>query len=426
MTGPFSKQVIVLVPDDVTPPPAPSTPAVMSRLGMIHVGWDGRSSSGTSMPSDLDHVRVWLADPIDPSSAAIVDAMRAAETVVIGGQPYNAERQVWLTALDRSGNESAPSTKVSVTTQPLVNTDVVGQIIAGANIVDGTLNAADKVIANSVTSALVQTAAINAGHLAANAVTTPALAAGSVTSGKLESILTLTTRLVAGNSGGARVELNSSGLQAFNAAGQQTVSIASATGSATIVGQLSSGFSGRRIVFNPNGTSDPEIRFLPDSGVADNGARMYLQNSGSNQAFLKFEGPQDGQMRSRLELGSGLNSTFIGQLNTSDYKEDMAIYMGTSYTGKRISFTGRVKEPAGLGVQWGMAAIAPGSADTDGSVFSCDYEGLWYEPMYAIFTPTAGNPVGHAVTLNEYGYFNGSVSIGLSGSDRVTWWSVRL
>ncbi|WP_344897604.1 hypothetical protein, partial [Nonomuraea antimicrobica] len=135
-----------------------------------------------------------------------------------------------------------------------------------------------------------------------NAVTTDKLAAGSITAGKLEAILTLSTRVVAGHPAAARVELNSTGLRgfnssgvetvslsnngtfnlrsgatgariqldntglkAFNASGQQTVDINS-TGAATVVGQLSTAFSGKRIIFNPAGTSFPQIRFTPSTG----------------------------------------------------------------------------------------------------------------------------------------------------------------
>ncbi|MEW1838561.1 fibronectin type III domain-containing protein [Nonomuraea angiospora] len=300
--GAFSEQTIVLIPDDTTKPPVPSTPTVTTRLGMIHVGWDGLGSAGEVMPLDFDRVKVWMADPLVSGSAQVVDSMRVTETVVVGGQPYNVVREFWLTAIDRSGNESAQSGHVTVSTQPLVDTDLIGKVISGANIINGTVNAADAVIANTITGALVQALAIDTGHLKANAVTVDKLAAGSVTAGKLEAILTLSTRVIAGNPTGARVELNSTGLRGFNASGVETVSLTNtgsftlrtaasgprvqldntglkafnssgeqtvdvnSTGAATIVGQISTAFSGKRIIFNPAGTSFPQIRFTPSTG----------------------------------------------------------------------------------------------------------------------------------------------------------------
>ncbi|MER7131308.1 fibronectin type III domain-containing protein [Streptosporangium saharense] len=64
---------------------------------------------------------------------------------------------------------------------------------------------------------------------------------------------------------GARIELDTAGLRAFNGSGVQTVDIDSADGSVTIVGQLVSALSGRRMVINPAGLTDPEIRFYEDS-----------------------------------------------------------------------------------------------------------------------------------------------------------------
>ncbi|MEU6789884.1 fibronectin type III domain-containing protein [Nonomuraea angiospora] len=301
--GAFSSQVIVLIPDDTTPPPVPSTPTVTTRLGMIHVAWDGLGSAGEVMPPDFDRVLVWMADPLVPGSGQVVDSMRVTETVVIADQPYDADREIWLTAVDRSGNTSGESGHVTVATQPLVPSDVIGEVISGANIVDGTLNAADKVIANTITGALIQALAINTDHLNANSVTTPILAAGAVTAGKLEAVLTLSTRVVAGNpnggrvelgstglkavnaagtetvnlstsgsftlrtsgSSGARVQLDTSGLRAFNSLGQETLDVNAATGDVDILGRFSSGTSGKRLVINPNFGNDPEIRLYEDA-----------------------------------------------------------------------------------------------------------------------------------------------------------------
>jgi hypothetical protein len=64
--------------------------------------------------------------------------------------------------------------------------------------------------------------------------------------------------------------------------------------------------------------------------------------------------------------------------------------------------------------------------DVDGTSFAV-FDGYNGESnMYAMFTPTAGNAVGHAVTSNGTFSFSGIVSIGLSGSDRITYWSIRL
>ncbi|SDL72925.1 hypothetical protein SAMN05421874_12816 [Nonomuraea maritima] len=283
--GAFSEQVIILIPDDTTPPPAPSAPTVTTRLGMIHVTWDGLGSLGESMPSDLDRVQVWMADPLVGGSARVVDSMRVMETIVVGGQPYGAAREFWLTAVDRSGNESLESGHVTVATQPLVDTDVIGKVLDGANIKTGTVNAADAVIANTITGSLVQASAIDTGHLRANAVTTPILAAGSVTAGKLESVLTLSTRVVAGNPSAGRVELNATGIRGFNSSGSETVSLAN-NGSFA----LRSASSGARIQLDGTGfraynSGGVETVSLASTGSfalksSSSGARIEMDNTG--------------------------------------------------------------------------------------------------------------------------------------------------
>ncbi|MEU7891682.1 fibronectin type III domain-containing protein [Nonomuraea sp. NPDC049152] len=337
--GGFSSQVIVVIPDDVTPPPVPSTPVVTTRLGMIHVAWDGLGTGAVAMPSDFDRVRVWLADPLVPGSAHAVDYLEVAGSIVIGGQPYNVDREVWLTARDRSGNESGQSAHVTVATAPLVNTDVIGQIISGANLQNGTVNAADKVIANTITGGLVQALAIDTGHLKANAITADKLAAGSITAGKLEAVLTLSTRIVAGSPTGARVELGQSGIRGFNASGVETISllntgaftlrsaasgariqldasglkafnssnqvtvdISSSTGNATFVGQMATGFSGARMIFNPPGTVIPEIRFTPALGTSNGTIKIHSNSLNPDHVGMTFETSNAGGYQSRIEL----------------------------------------------------------------------------------------------------------------------------
>ncbi|WP_433355644.1 hypothetical protein ACQP25_17300 [Microtetraspora malaysiensis] len=284
--GPFSSQVAVTIPTDATPPPVPTAPQLTTRLGQIHVKWDGRGTGNVPMPSDFARLLVWMQDPLAPGWS-VVGYMESAGTLVVPGQPYGASRQVRFTSIDRSGNESGPSSSASIATTALVATDVIGKVIDGAHLVDGSITASDKIVANSITGGLIKALEIQTGHLAANAVTADKIKAGEiqaghiganqVTAAKLEAVLTLSTRVVAGSASGARVELNSTGLVAFNGTGQQTVSIAAATGAVSIVGQLASGVTGARVVVNPAGSANPEIRFIPGSGT--NQSRIYSDGS---------------------------------------------------------------------------------------------------------------------------------------------------
>ncbi|WP_188197209.1 fibronectin type III domain-containing protein [Nonomuraea sp. SYSU D8015] len=222
--GVFSSEFVVLVPDDVTPPPVPSAPVLSTRLGVIEAAWDGLGSVGEPMPADFEHVRVHMASAAD-GPYQVVDHLRAAGAALVTDQPYNSPRWFRLTAVDRRGNESAPSTSASIATQPLVNADVIGKVLDGANIIDGTVNAADALIANTITGALIQALAIDTPHLRANCVTVDQLAAGSVDAAALT---------------------------------------ATAIDGKTITGAfIRTAASGRRLEFAPPGATYPEIRFIP-------------------------------------------------------------------------------------------------------------------------------------------------------------------
>ncbi|MFC7582420.1 hypothetical protein ACFQYP_00420 [Nonomuraea antimicrobica] len=444
--------MVVLIPDDTTPPPVPSAPALMSRLGVIHASWDGLGSMGEEMPPDFDRVLVWMRDPAVEGGTQIVDYLQAAGVVVIGDQPYGADREIWFTALDRSGNTSTRSGVMTIATQALVDTDVVGKVISGAKILDGTLVASDAVVANTITGGLVQAAAITAGHLAANSVTTPALAAGSVTAGKLEAVLTLTSRLVAGSSAAARVELSSSGLQAFNAAGVQTVSIAnsgsfvlrsatsgarveldtagfrafnsagtrtvslSSTGSVDFLGELRSGDSGRRLVVNPRGAVDPEIRFYADNGGSY--VRMYGAPTGTSEPELVIVGAAGANGRTpELLMGSGyafMKNSGAGSAESRirlDANGDVNIGTGaTVFEGK-------------IGVQNSASAICAGKASASGTGGMVFY-GTSYDstPFPAVMVRAGNNApfnINH-VASDGFGWTWGGPS--LSGSaDHLNW-----
>ncbi|TYB71253.1 fibronectin type III domain-containing protein [Nonomuraea sp. PA05] len=262
--GEFSAVFVVLIPDDVTPPPVPSMPVLSTRLGVIEVAWDGLSFTGAAMPSDFELVRVHMAaDEAGPYE--VVDHLRAAGQGLVADQPYNELRWFRLTALDRRGNESAPSAAASIATQPLVNGDLIGKILDGANIIDGTVNAADALIANTITGELIQALAIETPHLKANAVTLDKLAAGSVDAAKLT---------------------------------------ATAIDGKTITGAfIRTAATGRRLEFAPPGSTYPEIRFIP-AGAGTNFTRLRTRDD-------RFAG------EATFEVTSGTNSSVTAASQTT-------------------------------------------------------------------------------------------------------------
>lgn len=135
----------------------------------------------------------------------------------------------------------------------------------------------------AITSALIANLAVNDAHIAN-------VSAGKLTVGTLSADIILGARIKTADTG-ARVEVNSGGFGAWNGAGVQTVAIAGADGSVTLLGQLKSGVSGRRIEINPTATYLPEMRFYPDSG-SNFGFLNAYSPAGSSMAYIGLNSGQ--------------------------------------------------------------------------------------------------------------------------------------
>lgn len=195
--GEFTTPVTLTLAADTTPPNTPSTPVGNSRLGQMILSWDGRDSEGVAQPVDFSHVSVWMA-PSAGGAGEIVGRMTNTDgdTFVAPMQDYNSSRWFWLTAVDTSGNESGPSTRVKLVTTPLVGEDLIGEVVDGSNIkarsiVSGKIasNAvtADKIAAGAVTAEKIDALSVTAEKIDANAVTADKLAAEAVSAEKIKA-----------------------------------------------------------------------------------------------------------------------------------------------------------------------------------------------------------------------------------------------
>lgn len=230
--GPWSNAYAVRIAADAEAPPTPSTPILSTRLGVIHVEWNGRGAAGESMPPDFSHLDVSMDPGTGPTR---INQMEGAGSIVVTNQPYNSPRTFRFVAVDRSGNASAVSASATISTRPLVEGDVIGTVIRG-----------DAILANSVTADQLAAGAITASAIRANAITADKIAATAI-DGK--TITGATLRTAATN---PRVQLDASGLQAWNSAGTRTVSISASTGAADVAGTLRTGTSGVRAVVSSN------------------------------------------------------------------------------------------------------------------------------------------------------------------------------
>lgn len=299
--GPASVDTIFTTANDTTPPPVPTTPVLTTRLGTVTVNWDGAFVAAAPRPIDMHHVEVHrsFTTGFTPSAATLAGEITDKTFLVFGDLTYNTPIYVKFIAVDRVGNKSAASTQATATTQPLVNTDIIGQIINGANIVDGTIVASDKVVANSITAAQIAALTITAGQIATNTITADRMVTGTITAVSAvlasASVVNATianlavtdakindltaTKITAGNitatigvtsgkfqtaASGARVEMTSGGYICYDGSNVKTFEARTFDGLVTIRGNITIG--GGATVFQCDGGTTFNV---DTSGVFD-------------------------------------------------------------------------------------------------------------------------------------------------------------
>jgi hypothetical protein len=199
---------------DTIAPSVPAPPSVASSRIAIQVTHTlGKSSGGSyNLEADLHHLEVHAQyEPtFTPDNTTLLGKLIANNGMIIAQIPavgtFNVESTNALyfkcIAVDEAGNKSNPSTAVQAT----------ALLIDNAHISDLTVS--------------------------------------KVTAGTITADWFVGARIKTADSG-ARVELNSTGLQAYDVNGNQTVAINAADGSAVLTGKVQTGTSGNRVVMDP-------------------------------------------------------------------------------------------------------------------------------------------------------------------------------
>jgi hypothetical protein len=180
---------------------------------------------------------------------------------------------------------------------------------------------------NVIGTQLIQDAAITRAKIANLAVSDAqieALNAGKITTGILAASITVSGR-IATSLTGARVELNASGLQAYNSGGQLMVDIDASGGGATITGTFRTGFSGQRIEVIPG--SPHVINFYDSIGSLVGRVRSSADfsslgmDSGDNLAHVSVYSGAFARMvyssGSGGDIQAGPSGVFIAGSNTT-------------------------------------------------------------------------------------------------------------
>ena len=294
-TGAWSATETFVATEDTIAPSTPAAPAVAaSRIAVQITHQLGKASGGTfNLESDLDHfeIHVGASAGFTPDATTLKGKAPANSGMIQAGIPVVATvqveettaRHVKVIAADITGNKSAASTAASAT----------ALLIDDAHISDLTVT---KVTAGSV----------SANWLLAASIRTAA--------------------------SGARVELNASGLQAYNAGGTQTVNIAAADGSVTILGQIISGTSGRRLEIMPTSTFLPELRFYANTGA--NYAYINASSGGADSNIGMNSGTYDDSgvtVYTRAYLTSGTSEVAVIRADTQARRGGFSRYSTSSF-----------------------------------------------------------------------------------------------
>jgi len=222
---------------DTTAPNTPSTPTVSPYLGQLRVFWNGLDSGGGAMPIDFNRVEVHVSTStgFTPSSATKVDELRGGGYSIITDLPYATSHFVKLVAIDNAGNASTPSAQGTAIPETVTGLDIAALTIATTNMADLAISTA-KIADLAVINAKIANLAVDDAKIAS-------LSVGKLTAGSLVADVTVSARIKTANTG-ARAELNTLGIEAYNAAGTRTFFVQASTGNVTILGNFQTGIAG--------------------------------------------------------------------------------------------------------------------------------------------------------------------------------------
>lgn len=125
--GEWSAVVVATVESDTTPCSVPSKPVLSSELGVVTVHWDGRTSTGTQMESDFDHIEV--GEGVNADGMTVISANQSGQgDYLVTGLTAGSSHTYAFRAVDHAGNRSDWSAVATVTVASAVSPEEVKQI----------------------------------------------------------------------------------------------------------------------------------------------------------------------------------------------------------------------------------------------------------------------------------------------------------
>lgn len=125
--GEWSSVFVVTVESDTTPCSVPSKPVLSSELGVVTVHWDGRTSTGTQMESDFDHIEV--GEGVNADGMTVISANQSGQgDYLVTGLTAGSQHSYALRSVDHAGNRSDWSAVATVTVASAVSPEEVKRI----------------------------------------------------------------------------------------------------------------------------------------------------------------------------------------------------------------------------------------------------------------------------------------------------------
>lgn len=431
---------------------APSTPTMEARLGTLTIKWDGFDEDGVVPPPYLAFTEVHLGTTsgFTPSISTLKGRMERLgynELVVANltyGTTYYA-KLIFVSTTGAATQASNASTGVSVVA--LVNTDIIGQVINGAKITPGTIDAAESIVGLSITGDLIQGNTIRGDSILANDIT-----ADQIRAGALDAFLITGSNIQTAASGG-RITINSGGITAYAANGTtETFKINSSDGAVTIGGYLPAGgaaadinagtttINGSKITTGTISASDITTGTLTGRTVqsAASGSRVSLSGSTNSLNFYDSSGniysslvPYSGSRGTVLQYGSDPSTISAPRLGITSgtvnlVADDALCYVqvspntGMSVNGTNGNFSAvKVRSINQLSAD-NTIVVGTGASSsyiygyTTGAWFRTANDGSTPEPTY--FQTSSSYNRTYAQTANMYVTTNGVLGRATSAS----------
>jgi phage minor structural protein len=357
-------------------PSAPSAPILDANTFplTIRATWNGNDYTGAGPPSDFSHIEVHISttNGFTPSAATLVDTLQAAAVSPITGLVAGTTYYVVFRTVNVVGQVSGPSAQSSAVPRQVRDGEIVS------------------------------------------------LTVSKITVGYLQADVTMSARIKTADSG-ARVEMNSAGIFAYNSGGTNTVAIRN-DGSAAFAGSLSgSDITGASGTFSGAVTG-------ASIATSSSGSRFTMGPSqfyGSNAAILMYD--SGGYLSGRITMDGGQGLDLISGDNNLGYSRLILSPSGTA------TFT--VEDPGGSYVGTHTmgttsigtnVAIAMGATPSVNQAFSGGHLYGWTGGAWADLAAAAGSTAAlyYAGGNTRLGCAGGS-SINLQRVDGGAWASVN-